>query len=144
MLSCGGLRFVRRWSAERSAVVSRFQTYRFRAVDAISPDLSLQYHQRSPMSTLLSHGGCQKTTESTNFSLCLSELAVCSSSRFWPALQKVNVSYLCSHRLDALLSLIIQHWKTKAATTTMWANAQPDGRPAEHRRRPLFNAAKFG
>jgi len=23
----------------------------------------------------------------------------------------------------------------------MWANAQPDGRPAEYRRRPLFNAA---
>jgi len=28
-------------------------------------------------------------------------------------------------------------------TTRMWANAQPDGRPAEHRWRPLFNAAKF-
>ena len=26
----------------------------------------------------------------------------------------------------------------------MWANAQRDGCPAEHRRRPLFNAAKFG
>jgi len=26
----------------------------------------------------------------------------------------------------------------------MWANAQRDGRPAEHRRHPLFNAAKFG
>ena len=26
----------------------------------------------------------------------------------------------------------------------MWANAQPNGRPAEHRWRPLFNAAKFG
>ena len=26
----------------------------------------------------------------------------------------------------------------------MWANAQPDGRPAEHRWRSLFNAAKFG
>jgi len=25
----------------------------------------------------------------------------------------------------------------------MWANAQPDGRFAEHRWRPLFNAAKF-
>jgi len=29
-------------------------------------------------------------------------------------------------------------------TTRMWANAQPDGRPAEHRWRPLFNAAKCG
>jgi len=28
--------------------------------------------------------------------------------------------------------------------TTMWANAQRDGRPAEYRWRPLFNAAKFG
>jgi len=26
----------------------------------------------------------------------------------------------------------------------MWANAQRDGRPAEYRQRPLFNAAKFG
>jgi len=26
----------------------------------------------------------------------------------------------------------------------MWANAQGDGRPAEYRWRPLFNAAKFG
>jgi len=29
-------------------------------------------------------------------------------------------------------------------TTRMWANAQPDGHPAEHRWRPLFNAAVFG
>jgi len=28
--------------------------------------------------------------------------------------------------------------------TEMWANAQRDGRPAEHRWHPLFNAAKFG
>jgi len=26
----------------------------------------------------------------------------------------------------------------------IWANAQRDGRPAEYRLRPLFNAAKFG
>jgi len=26
----------------------------------------------------------------------------------------------------------------------MWANAERDGRPAEHKWRPLFNAAKFG
>jgi len=31
----------------------------------------------------------------------------------------------------------------KPVQTRMWANAQPDGRPAEHRWRPLFNAAKF-
>ena len=35
----------------------------------------------------------------------------------------------------------LQH---KIIPTRMWANAQPDGRPAEHRWRPLFNAAKFG
>ena len=29
-------------------------------------------------------------------------------------------------------------------STRMWANAQRDGRPAEHRWRPLFNAAKYG
>jgi len=28
--------------------------------------------------------------------------------------------------------------------TRMWVNAQRDGRPAEYRWRPLFNAAKFG
>jgi len=28
--------------------------------------------------------------------------------------------------------------------TRMWANAQRDGRPAEHRWRSLFNATKFG
>jgi len=28
--------------------------------------------------------------------------------------------------------------------TRMWANAQRDGRPAEYRWHPLFNAAKFG
>ena len=32
----------------------------------------------------------------------------------------------------------------KIEITRMWANAQRDGRPAEYRWRPLFNAAKFG
>jgi len=35
------------------------------------------------------------------------------------------------------------HKKTNINRTRMWANAQPDGRPAEHRWRLLFNAAKF-
>ena len=34
--------------------------------------------------------------------------------------------------------------KEKQHETRMWVNAQPDGRPAEHRWRPLFNAEKFG
>jgi len=33
---------------------------------------------------------------------------------------------------------------SKKIKTRMWANAQRDGRLAEHRWRPLFNAAKFG
>jgi len=33
---------------------------------------------------------------------------------------------------------------TTQEQTRMWANAQPDDRPAEHRWRPLFNAATFG
>jgi len=37
-----------------------------------------------------------------------------------------------------------QHRATIKSQTRMWANAQPDGHPAEHRWRPLFNAAKFG
>ena len=42
-----------------------------------------------------------------------------------------------SPRID--LTYIINEFQTR-----MWANAQRDGRPAEHRWRPLFNAAKFG
>jgi len=34
-------------------------------------------------------------------------------------------------------------WESKLLTTRMWANAQRDGRPAEYRWHPLFNAAKF-
>ena len=34
-------------------------------------------------------------------------------------------------------------YKTKLKLE-MWDDAQRDGRPAEHRWRPLFNAAKFG
>jgi len=36
------------------------------------------------------------------------------------------------------------HQVTLLVLTRMWANAQRDGRPAEYRWRPLFNAAKFG
>jgi len=34
-------------------------------------------------------------------------------------------------------------WTEKKKNIEMWANAQRDGRPAEYRWRPLFNAAKF-
>ena len=37
----------------------------------------------------------------------------------------------------------LYHKETETGKTRMWANAQRDGRPAEYRWRPLFNAAKF-
>ena len=51
----------------------------------------------------------------------------------------------CNNKAENLLAICI--WRTinaKSLKTRMWANAQRDGRPAEHRWRPLFNAAKFG
>jgi len=61
---------------------------------------------------------------------------------------------------DILLSMTFSRKQTRAVqpnkvtkrpvlhcvtrVTRMWANAQRDGRPAEYRWRPLFNAAKFG
>jgi len=39
---------------------------------------------------------------------------------------------------------IINHCNVIHIILEMWANGQPDGRPAEHSWRPLFNAAKFG
>jgi len=38
----------------------------------------------------------------------------------------------------------IRRGKKKERRTRMWANAERDGRPAEYRWRPLFNATKFG
>jgi len=38
----------------------------------------------------------------------------------------------------------IRRGKEKKKELKMWANAQRDGRPAEYRWHPLFNAAKFG
>ena len=49
-------------------------------------------------------------------------------------LKKINVHVVIQHRRETTLHQLI---------TRMWANAQRDGRPAEHRWRPLFNAAKF-
>jgi len=40
--------------------------------------------------------------------------------------------------------LVVKIPWAKNKNTRMWANAQRDGRPAEYRWRPLFNAAKFG
>ena len=50
------------------------------------------------------------------------------------------------HVLDHPFSVQATHSKCclSKMKTRMWANAQPDGRPAKHRWRPLFNAVKFG
>ena len=45
---------------------------------------------------------------------------------------------------DIKYSLSSKLFNANKLKTRMWANAQPDGRPAEHRWRPQFNAAKFG
>ena len=41
-------------------------------------------------------------------------------------------------------SLVKRTMLFQTVITGMWASAQRDGHPAEHRWRPLFNAAKFG
>ena len=43
-----------------------------------------------------------------------------------------------------LLRYCIRRRNRKLLQLEMWANAQRDGRPAEYRWRPLFNAAKSG
>ena len=55
-------------------------------------------------------------------------------------------SSLCDPADDSLFSFMSQTAADSyvSTRTRMWANAQPDGRPAKHRWRPLFNAAKFG
>ena len=59
-------------------------------------------------------------------------------------LQCRAVNWACDrqHSLNIGVELLLysDFWKQ----LEMWANAQRDGRPAEYRRRPLFNAAKFG
>ena len=53
-----------------------------------------------------------------------------------------NQTYSSTHSKSSSpipLSLQETHKETR-----MWAKAQRDGRPAEYRWRPLFNAAKFG
>ena len=45
-----------------------------------------------------------------------------------------------THKIDDKIEVYNQGCR---ANTRMWANAQPDGRPAKQRWRRLFNAAKF-
>jgi len=52
-------------------------------------------------------------------------------------LSQVNVPYRRYVQLQ-------WHTASTEQQLEMWANAQRDGRPAEYKWRPLFNATKFG
>ena len=55
-----------------------------------------------------------------------------------------NILLLCIFHFLCVRLLVIYHSHADYHATRMWANAQRDGRTAEYRWRPLFNAAKFG
>ena len=50
---------------------------------------------------------------------------------------------MCGNMTD-IQSATAEIRRGKKEELEVWANAQRDGRPAEYRWRPLFNAAKFG
>ena len=54
--------------------------------------------------------------------------------------------YVITVMTDTIKAFLSYHifFANTVTTPEMWANAQRDGRPAKHRWRPLFNAAKFG
>ena len=54
------------------------------------------------------------------------------------------VIFLPLGKLQCSTNTVQYSTPVKHEKTRMWANAQRDGRPAEHRWRSLFNAAKFG
>ena len=56
---------------------------------------------------------------------------------------KFALSTMCGSMADIQSPTAEIRRGKKEKRTRMWANAQRDGRPAEHRR-PLFNAVKFG
>jgi len=59
-------------------------------------------------------------------------------------IKKLDIDSLRSHARHLRNDMIGRLDRTSNYDgTRMWANAQPDGRPAEHRWRRLFNAAKF-
>jgi len=65
--------------------------------------------------------------------------------------QMINLGvYNCTQNTSLIMYQLNAKWmfifyfSSEKNRTRMWANAQPDGRPAEYRWRPLFNAAKFG
>ena len=53
---------------------------------------------------------------------------------------KMPINAGCLYNLNNILH---SYTMEKYLKTRMWADAQRDGRPAEHRWRPLLNVAKF-
>jgi len=85
------------------------------------------------VSQALLHDACLQQVHWTDGPLCDGVLTTTTPTST-PSFCTSNAS--CpSTGLDQILSLM---------STKMWANAQRNGRTAEHRWRPLFNAAKFG
>ena len=63
------------------------------------------------------------------------------------SVQENSQNALCNLMFVAIISTLLRGFPTfhsNLRITRMWANAQRDGRPAEHRWHSLFNAAKFG
>jgi len=65
----------------------------------------------------------------------------CSVDHHHPAFKNLSVLHQPTSKPT---QPVHNNTETKYKVLEMWANAQPDGRPAEYRWRPLFNAAKFG
>ena len=93
----------------------------------------------------------QEGTEQPIFARKMVKLNCCLWQKAHNANTTTNTHFLTWHlTVLALLSLLnltvckISQLTNLNLTTRMWANAQRDGRPAEYRWRPLFNAAKFG
>jgi len=57
---------------------------------------------------------------------------------------KSNINNSCTTEAKLWRNARQVHFGCRKLLTRMWASAQCDGRPAEYRWRPLFNAAKFG
>ena len=106
----------------------------------------------------------QKTTDWRRQKQKLPQFTACSNSHqdyYWASVRDYwvysiaqlhfmgftskDLKYLANN-VGRLVSetIYVVEWRINVCETRMWANAQPDGRPAEHRWRPLFNVAKFG
>jgi len=93
---------------------------------------------------------CMNVTWTVSMSWSCASLTsgtVCSRTLLtWPSTTgESNWDHACM-QMDKILNIYCECvWLTKVMDKLeMWANAQRDGRPAEYRWRPLFNAAKFG